>query len=134
MVVLNFAVNYLAVVAGAIAGGVIGAVYYGALGFADRGSRMTTGPRQSRPGPRQMALGFVVGLVTPGSSRSSRSTCTHHRSAMRSCWECSFGSGSPTFKTAQVAFEGRPWGLWTIQAVHDVLVEVVLAIIVTLWR
>ena len=39
-----------------------------------------------------------------------------------------------TFKAAQVAFERRPWGVWGIQAIHDVIAEVVVAGIVTLWR
>jgi hypothetical protein len=134
-VTLSFEVNYLAVVAGAIAGGVIGAVYYGALGFADRGSRLTTGAPRPRPGPRQMALGMLVGLVNAWVIAVF--ALNLHASSIGDAvllgvliW---FGFAA-TFKTAQVAFEGRPWGLWTIQAVHDVLVEVVLAIIVTLWR
>jgi hypothetical protein len=39
-----------------------------------------------------------------------------------------------TFKAAQVAFERRPWSVWTLQGVHDLIVEIVVAVIVTLWR
>ena len=39
-----------------------------------------------------------------------------------------------TFKAAQVAFERRPWAVWVLQAVHDLVVEVGVAVIVTLWR
>ncbi|TMF61286.1 MAG: DUF1761 domain-containing protein [Chloroflexi bacterium] len=39
-----------------------------------------------------------------------------------------------TFKAAQVTFERRPWAVWGIQAIHDLVAEVVVAAIVTLWR
>jgi hypothetical protein len=131
---VSFAVNYLAVIAGAIAAVVIGGVYYGALGFGARGNRMI-GASQSTPGPRQLAIGLVVGLVNAWVIAVL--AVNLHASSIGDAillgvlvW---FGFGA-TFKAAQVAFEGRPWGLWGIQAVHDLLVEVVLAAIVTLWR
>ena len=39
-----------------------------------------------------------------------------------------------TFKAAQVAFERRPWAVWVLQGVHDLIAEIVVAGIVTLWR
>jgi len=33
-----------------------------------------------------------------------------------------------------VTFERRPWAVWGIQAIHDLVAEVVVAAIVTLWR
>ncbi|TMC01306.1 MAG: DUF1761 domain-containing protein [Chloroflexi bacterium] len=39
-----------------------------------------------------------------------------------------------TLSGAQVAFQGRPWNAWLITNVHDVVIQVVMAAIVTLWR
>jgi len=61
-VTINFGVNYLVIVIAAIAAVVIGALYYGLLGFGDRQSRML-GATPARPGPMQLATGLVVGLV-----------------------------------------------------------------------
>ena len=61
-VTINFGVNYLAIAVAAIAAVVIGALYYGLLGFGDRQSRML-GATPARPGPMQLATGLVVGLV-----------------------------------------------------------------------
>jgi len=33
-----------------------------------------------------------------------------------------------------VAFEGRSWNTWLISGVHDLLIQVVMAAIVTVWR
>jgi len=133
-VTVSFGVNYAAVIAGAIAAVVIGALYYGALGFGERGSRML-GTAQPRPGPRQLATGLVVGLVNAWVIAVL--ALNLHASSIGDAillgilvW---LGFGA-TFKAAQVAFEGRPWGLWGIQAIHDVVVQVVIAAIVTLWR
>src|SRR5438477_9404664 len=55
-------INYLAIIVAAIAAVVIGALYYGLLGFGDRQSRML-GATPARPGPMQLATGLIVGLV-----------------------------------------------------------------------
>ena len=39
-----------------------------------------------------------------------------------------------TLSGAQVAFQGRPWNAWLITNAHDVVVQVVMGAIVTLWR
>ena len=39
-----------------------------------------------------------------------------------------------TLSGAQVAFQGRPWNAWLLTNVHDVVVQVVMAVILTLWR
>ena len=39
-----------------------------------------------------------------------------------------------TLSGAQVAFQGRPWNAWLITNAHDVVVQVVIGAIVTLWR
>ena len=131
---LSFAVNYVAVIAGAIAAVAIGALYYGALGFGERASRML-GASEPRPGPRSLAIGLVVGLVNAWIIAVL--ALSLHASSISDAlllgvlvW---FGFAA-TFKAAQVAFEGRPWGVWGIEAVHDIVVEVTVAAVVTLWR
>src|SRR3989442_15359473 len=59
---VNLGVNYLAIIAAAIAAVAIGIVYYGILGVGDRQSRML-GASPARPGPAQVATGLIVGLV-----------------------------------------------------------------------
>ncbi len=112
---MNLGVNYLAIIVAAIAAVAIGIVYYGILGVGDRQSRML-GASPTRPGPLSLNLGAasITDAILLGAL----------------VW---LGFGA-TFKAAQVAFERRPWGLWVLQGVHDLIVEVVVAGIVTLWR
>jgi hypothetical protein len=133
-VTVSFPVNYLAVIAAAIAAVAIGAIYYGALGFGARQSLMI-GAAPPQPGPRQLAIGIVVGLVNAWViavlALNLHAATIGDAVLLGALVWLGFGA---TFKAAQVAFEGRPWGFWGIQAVHDLLVEVVLAAIVVLWR
>ena len=39
-----------------------------------------------------------------------------------------------TLTAAEIAFEKKPWGLWLLNNGHNVLVQVFMAVIVTLWR
>ena len=131
---VNFSVNYLAVIVAAIAAVAIGILYYGILGLGDRQSRML-GATPARPGPVQVATGLVVGLLNAWviavlSLNLGASSIVDAILLGALVW---LGFGA-TFKAAQVAFEWRPWGVWVIQAVHDLTVEVVVAAIVTLWR
>ena len=131
---VNFSVNYLAVIVAAVAAVAIGILYYGILGLGDRQSRML-GATPARPGPVQVATGLVVGLVNAWviavlSLNLGASSIVDAILLGALVW---LGFGA-TFKAAQVAFERRPWGVWVIQAVHDLTVEVLVAAIVTLWR
>jgi len=133
-VTLNFGVNYLAIIVAAIAAVAIGILYYGILGVGDRQSRML-GATPARPGPVQGATGLVVGLVNGWViavlSLSLGASSVVDAILLGALVWLGFGA---TFKAAQVAFEQRPWGIWVIQAIHDLTVEVVVAGIVTLWR
>ena len=131
---VNFGVNYLAILVAAIAAVAIGIVYYGVLGVGDRQSRML-GASAVRPGPIQGATGLVVGLVNAWviavlSLSLGAASIVDAISLGALVW---LGFGA-TFKAAQVAFERRPWTVWTLQGVHDLIVEIVVAVIVTLWR
>jgi hypothetical protein len=88
-----------------------------------------------RPGPIQGATGLVVGLVNAWiigllSLSLGAASIVDAISLGALVW---LGFGA-TFKAAQVAFERRPWAVWTLQGVHDLIVEIVVAVIVTLWR
>ena len=131
---VNLGVNYLAIIAAAIAAVAIGFVYYGILGVGDRQSRML-GASPARPGPAQGATGLTVGLVNAWViallSLNLGAASIGDAIVLGALVWLGFGA---TFKAAQVAFERRPWGVWVLQGVHDLIVEVVVAGIVTLWR
>lgn len=131
---VNLGVNYLAIVVAAIAAVAIGSVYYGVLGVGDRQSRML-GTSSVRPGPIQGATGLIVGLVNAWViavlSLSLGAASIVDAIALGALVWLGFGA---TFKAAQVAFERRPWAVWVLQGVHDLIAEIVVAVIVTLWR
>jgi len=93
------------------------------------------GASPTRPGPLQGATGLIVGLVNAWViavlSLNLGATSITDAILLGALVWLGFGA---TFKAAQVAFERRPWGLWVLQGVHDLIVEVVVAGIVTLWR
>jgi hypothetical protein len=131
---VNFGVNYLAVVVAAIVAVAIGILYYGVLGVGDRQSRML-GTSQVRPGPMQGATGLILSLVNAWviavlSLSLGAASIVDAISLGALVW---LGFGA-TFKAAQVAFERRPWAVWALQGVHDLIVEIIVAGIVTLWR
>ena len=132
--IVNVGVNYLAVIVAAIVAVGIGIVYYGILGVGDRQSRML-GTAPGRPGPVQGATGLIVGLVNAWViavlSLAVGAASVADAIVLGAFVWLGFGA---TFKAAQVAFERRPWAVWALQAVHDLVVQVVVAVIVTLWR
>jgi hypothetical protein len=133
---IDFGVNYLAVVVAAIAGGVIGFLYYGVAGLSDRLARMDgRAPRGGPPSPTQAAIGMVVGLVNAWvlallSLNLGASSITDAILLGVLVW-IGFAAA---FKAAQVAFEGRSWNAWALAGLHDLIVEIVAAAIVTVWR
>ena len=131
---VNVGVNYVAVIVAAIAAVAIGIVYYGILGVGDRQSRML-GISPGRPGPVQGAIGLIVALVNAWViavlSLAVGAASISDAMVLGTFVWLGFGA---TFKAAQVAFEQRPWAVWALQAVHDLVVEVVVAVIVILWR
>jgi hypothetical protein len=133
---INFGVNYLAVVVAAIASVLIGIVYYGIAGFGERlGRQSGMAPRTGPPSPMQLGVGIVVALVNSWvlallSLNLGGASIADGVLLGVLAW---LGFGA-TFKAAQVAFEGRSWNTWLIAGVHDLLVQVVVAAIVTVWR
>ena len=83
----------------------------------------------------QLATGLVVGLVNAWViallSLNLGASSVGDGILLGALVWLGFGA---TFKAAQVTFERRPWAVWALQAVHDLVVQVVVAVIVTLWR
>jgi hypothetical protein len=134
-VAVNFAVNYLAVVVAAVAAVAIGIVYYGLAGLGDRLARLMGSTPVGRPGPAQLVIGVVVSLVNAWvlallSLNLGAASITDGIVLGVLAWL----GFMATLSGAQVAFQGRPWNAWLITNVHDVVVQVVVAAIVTLWR
>jgi hypothetical protein len=131
---LDLGVNYLAILVGAIAAVAIGILYYGVLGVAERQSRLL-GTSSARPGPTQGAAGLVVSLVNAWViavlSLSLGAASVVDAILLGALVWLGFAA---TFKAAQVTFERRPWAVWVLQGVHDLIAEIVVAVIVTLWR
>lgn len=128
--------NYVAVVAATIAAIVIGIVYYGLAGFGDRLAKMNgTTPLSGPPSPMQFAIGIVVGLVNAWvlallSLNLSASSIADGVLLGVLVW---LGFGA-TLKAAQVVFERRSWSSWVLTGAHDLIVQIVMAAIVTVWR
>jgi Protein of unknown function (DUF1761) len=131
---LAFGVNYLAVIVAAVAAVAIGIVYYGVLGVGDRQSRLL-GTSSARPGPIQGVTGLIVGLVNAWVI-AVLSLSLGATSVVDAIWlgALVWLGFAATFKAAQVAFERRPWAVWVLQGIHDLIAEIVVAVIVTLWR
>ena len=133
---VDFGVNYLAVIVAALAAVVIGILYYGVAGLGDRLAKLNgMAPRSGPPSPTQFAIGILVGLVNAWvlallSLNLGASSIADAIVLGALVW---IGFGA-TFKAAQVAFEGRSWNTWVLTGVHDVIVQIVVAAIVTVWR
>ena len=133
---VNFGVNYVAVIAAAIAAVLIGIAYSGLAGLGDRLAKMYgMTPRGGPPSLMQLAVGIVVGLVNAWVlalfSLNLRGSSLADGVLLGVLVWVGFGA---TFKAAQVAFEGRSWNGWFLTGVHDLIVQVVVAAIVTVWR
>jgi len=133
---INFGVNYLAVIVAAIAAVLVGIVYYGLAGFGERLARINRQtPRSGPPSPKELAIGVVVALLNAGvlavlSLNLGGSSVADALLLGILVWVGFQG----TLKAAQVAFESRSWSAWALTGVHDLIVQVVMAAIVTIWR
>jgi hypothetical protein len=133
---VELGVNYLAVIASAIAAVVIGFLYYGASGLNKRWMTLAERPAiEGNPPPSQLAVGVLAALVNAWvlallSLNLGGSTITDAVMLGVLVWLGFLA----TLSAATIAFEGRPWSLWVLNNVHHVIVQVVMAVIVTLWR
>ena len=134
---LEFGVNYLAVLVAAIAAVVIGFVYYGLTGFRERWLAMIGKPVQpgARPGPTSMLAGAVVALVNAwGLAVLARTVGASGIGDAVVLGLFVWLAFMATLSAATVTFEEHPWGLWVLNNAHHVIVQVVMAAIVVLWR
>ena len=133
---IDVGVNYLAVIVAAISAIVIGILYYGVAGLGDRLARIngTTAP-SGPPSPMQFAVGVAVALLNAGvlavlSLNLGGSSVVDGVLLGVLVWVGFQG----TLKAAQVVFEHRSWDGWLLTGAHDLLIQVVMAAIVTAWR
>lgn len=133
---IGFGVNYVAVIVAAVAAVLIGILYYGVAGFGDRLARLNgTAPRTRPPSPTQFAIGILVALLNAWvlallALNLGGTSIAEGIFLGALAW---LGLQA-TLKAAQVSFEGRTWNGWLIAGVHDLLIQVVMAAIVTAWR
>lgn len=134
---VSFSVNYLAVIVSALVALVIGFVWYAPPVFGKRWMSYlgTTQAQLGNPGPMGMATGVVASLVNAWvlavlSLNLKGSTLTDGVMLGILCWL----GFMATITAAQISFEKRPWGLWLLNNAHNVLVQILMGAIVTVWR
>jgi len=136
-VAVNFGVNYLAVIVAAVVALVIGFAYYAPQTFGKRWMAYlgTTQAELGNPAPMGIATGVVASLVNAWvlavlSLNLGGKTLTDGVMLGILVWL----GFMATLTAAQISFEKKPWGLWLLNNVHNVIVQVVMAAIVTAWR
>lgn len=134
---VDFGVNYLAVVVAAVIAIVIGFAWYSPRVFGTRwlGYLGTTQAQLGNPGATGMAVGVIASLVNAWvlallSLNLGGKTITDGIMLGVLAWL----GFMATITAAETSFEKRPWGLWILNNAHNVIVQVVMAAIVTLWR
>jgi len=136
-VAVNFGVNYLAVVVAAIVALVIGFVWYSPRVFGNRWMAYlgTTQAQLGNPGPTGMAVGVIASLINAWviallALNLGGKTLTDGVLLGILVWL----GFMATITAAQISFEKKPWGLWILNNAHNVIVQVIMSAIVTVWR
>lgn len=134
---VEFGVNYLAVVVAAVIAIVIGFAWYSPRVFGTRwlGYLGTTQAQLGNPGATGMAVGVIASLVNAWvlallSLNLGGKTITDGIMLGVLAWL----GFMATITAAEISFEKRPWGLWLLNNAHNVIVQIVMAAIVTIWR
>ena len=130
---VNFGVNYLAVVIAAVVAIVIGFAYYAPRTMGKRWMAYlgTTQAQLGNPGGAGMAAGIVASLLNAWvlallAKNLGGSSITDGIMLGIICWL----GFMATITAAQIAFEKRPWGLWVLNNIHNVIVLAVMGAIV----
>ncbi|HEY6202010.1 MAG TPA: DUF1761 domain-containing protein [Candidatus Limnocylindria bacterium] len=130
-------VNYLAVIVAAVAALVIGFVWYAPQVFGTRwmGYLGTTQAQLGQPG----AMGIVVGVVASVVNAWVLALLALNLGGKTITDAVMLGilvwlGFMATLTAAQISFEKKPWGLWLLNNAHNLIVQLVMAAIVTLWR
>jgi len=136
-VAVNFGVNYLPVVVSAVVALVIGFMWYSPPVFGSRWMAYlgTTQAQLGNPGPTGMAVGIVASLLNAWvlavlSLNLGGKSITDGLMLGALAWL----GFMATITAAQVSFEKKPWGFWILNNAHNLLIQVLMAAIVTIWR
>ena len=135
--VVNLGVNYLAVVVAAVVALVVGFAFYSPQTMGKRWMSYlgTTQAQLGNPGPMGMATGIVASLVNAWvlavlAMNLGGTTIGDGVKLGILCWL----GFMATITAAQISFEKKPWGLWLLNNAHNLIVQIVMAAIVTAWR
>ncbi len=135
--VVNLSVNYLAVIVAAVVALVIGFAFYSPQTMGKRWIAYlgTTQAELGSPGAMGMATGIVASLVnawvlTVLALNLGGTTIGDGVKLGILCWL----GFMATITAAQISFEKKPWGLWVLNNAHNVIVQILMAAIVTVWR
>jgi len=134
---VNFGVNYLAVVVAAVVALVIGFIWYSPRVFGNRWMAYlgTTQAQLGNPGPTGMLVGVVASLINAWvlavlALNLGGKSVTDGILLGVLAWL----GFMATITAAQISFEKKSWGLWVLNNAHNLLVQVIMAAIVTAWR
>jgi len=134
---VNFGVNYLAVVVAAVVALVIGFIWYSPRVFGNRWMAYlgTTQAQLGNPGPTGMLVGVVASLLNAWvlallALNLGGKSVTDGVLLGVLAWL----GFMATITAAQVSFEKKSWRLWVLNNAHNLLVQVIMAAIVTAWR
>lgn len=132
---LSFAVNWVAVIAGNVALLIIGFVWFMPKVFGDRWIALMGRPgEQLTPGPDfvlSILSGTLNAFVMAVLALNLKSTTVGDGILLGLVvWAGFFLS----YMTANTVFAKRSWSLWGIDVGHALLAQVVLGVVVTLWR
>ena len=134
---VNFGVNYLAVVVAAVVALVIGFIWYSPRVFGNRWMAYlgTTQAQLGNPGPTGMLVGVVASLINAlalavlALNLGGKSVTDGVLLGV-----LAWLGFMATITAAQISFEKKSWGLWVLNNAHNLLVQVIMAAIVTAWR
>ncbi len=130
---VDFGVSYVAVIVAAVVALVFGFVYYAPQTLGKRWMAYlgTTQAQLGNPGGAGMAAGVVASLVNAWvlavlAKNLGGSTIADGAMLGVVCWL----GFMATITAAQIAFEKRPWGLWVLNNIHNVIAQAVMGAIV----
>lgn len=134
---VNFGVNYIAILVAAVLALVIGFAWYSPAVFGKRWMAYlgTTQAQLGNPGGMGMAVGVIASLANAWvlavlSLNLGGKSLADGVMLGVICWL----GFMATITAAQISFEKKPGGLWLLNNAHNVIVQIVMAAIVTVWR
>jgi len=134
---VNFGVNYLAVIVAAVVAIVIGFAYYAPQAMGNRWMSYlgTTRAQLGNPAPSGMAAGVIASLLNAWvlavlALNLGGTTIADGAMLGLICWL----GFMATITAAEIAFLKQSWGLWVLNNIHNVIVQIVMGAIVTAWK